>query len=181
MDKNITLEQEFDLVFKAHYSLVKKFALMLLKSEQDADDIAQEVFTRLWAKPQIWQNNPRIDKYIYAMTKHAIFDFLKHKRIERSYQQAQMEESLFKDLSPSGGDTLDTIYYKEVYLALQMAVEQFPERRRLIFEMSRIQGMSNLEIAEKLDISVRTVERQIYLSLVELKKIVFILFFLHFI
>ena len=161
MDKDITLEQEFDLVFKAHYSLVKNFALMLLKSGQDADDIAQDVFTRL-------------------LTKHAIFDFLKHKRIERSYQQAQMEESLFKDLSPSG-DTLDAIYYKEIQLALQMAVEQFPERRRLIFEMSRIQGMSNLEIAEKLDISVRTVERQIYLSLVELKKIVYILFFLHFI
>jgi RNA polymerase sigma factor, sigma-70 family len=114
------------------------------------------------------------------MTKHAIFDFLKHKRIERSYQQEQMEESLFKDLSPSDG-TLDAIYYKEVQLALQMAIEQFPERRRLIFEMSRIQGMSNLEIAEKLDISVRTVERQIYLSLLELKKIVYILFFLHFI
>ena len=65
-----------------------------------------------------------------------------------------MEESLFKDLSPSG-DTLDAIYYKEIQLALQMAVEQFPERRgRLIFEMSRIQGMSHLEIAEKLDISV---------------------------
>lgn len=62
-----------------------------------------------------------------------------------------------------------------------MAVEQFPERRRLIFEMSRIQGMSNLEIAEKLDISVRTVERQIYLSLVELKKSYIFLFFLHFI
>ena len=81
MDKDITLEQEFDLVFKAHYSLVKNFALMLLKSGQDADDIAQDVFTRLWAKPQIWQDNPGIDKYIYAMTKHAIFDFLKHKRI----------------------------------------------------------------------------------------------------
>ena len=40
MDKDITLEQEFDLVFKAHYSLVKNFALMLLKSGQDADDIA---------------------------------------------------------------------------------------------------------------------------------------------
>ena len=114
------------------------------------------------------------------MTKHAIYDFLKHKRIERSYQQAQIEESLFNDLSPSS-DALDAIYYKEIRLALQMAVEQFPERRRLIFEMSRIQGMSHLEIAEKLDISVRTVERQIYLSLVELKKIVFILFFLHFI
>ena len=43
MDKDITLEQEFDLVFKAHYSLVKNFALMLLKSGQDADDIASSV------------------------------------------------------------------------------------------------------------------------------------------
>ena len=39
MDESIKLEQEFDLVFKAHYSLVKNFALMLLKSGQDADDI----------------------------------------------------------------------------------------------------------------------------------------------
>ena len=62
MDKDITLEQEFDLVFKAHYSLVKNFALMLLKSGQDADDIAQDVFTRLWAKPQIWQDNPRSEE-----------------------------------------------------------------------------------------------------------------------
>lgn len=50
MDKDITLEQEFDLVFKAHYSLVKNSALMLLKSGQDADDIAQDVFTRLWGQ-----------------------------------------------------------------------------------------------------------------------------------
>ena len=99
MDESIKLEQEFDLVFKAHYSLVKNFALMLLKSGQDADDIAQDVFTRLWAKPQIWQDNPGIDKYIYAMTKHAIFDFLKHKRIERSYQQAQIEAVSYTHLT----------------------------------------------------------------------------------
>ena len=60
-------------------------------------------------------------------------------------------------------------------------IRDYKQAYCLIFEMSRIQGMSNLEIAEKLDISVRTVERQIYLSLLELKKIVYILFFLHFI
>ena len=75
MDKDITLEQEFDLVFKAHYSLVKNFALMLLKSGQDADDIAQDVFTRLWAKPQIWQDNPGIDKYNLCYDQTCHFDF----------------------------------------------------------------------------------------------------------
>lgn len=181
MNRDIRLEQQFDMVFKSYYSMVKHFALLLLKSEDDAGDIAQDVFTRLWAKPQIWQESTGIEKYIYAMTKHAVFDFLKHKRVERSYQQEQIDESLLKELSPSASDDiLDNIYYKEMQLALQLAVEQFPKRRRLIFEMSRLREMSNLEIAEKLGISIRTVERQIYLSLIELKKIIYFLFFLHF-
>lgn len=58
MDESIKLEQEFDLVFKAHYSLVKNFALMLLKSGQDADDIAQDVFTRLGAKRRFGRTTP---------------------------------------------------------------------------------------------------------------------------
>ena len=62
-----------------------------------------------------------------------------------------------------------------------MALERFPKRRKKIFEMSRLHDMSNQEIAIALHLSVRTVEHQIYLSLQDLRKIVFILFFLYFI
>ena len=61
-----------------------------------------------------------------------------------------------------------------------MTLERFPECRRKIFEMSRLHNMSNKEIAAALNIPVRTVEHQIYLSLKKLRKIIFILFFLHF-
>ena len=65
-------------------------------------------------------------------------------------------------------------------LIIRMALENLPERRRRIFEMSRFNNMSNQEIALSLHLSVRTIEHQIYLSLQVLKRIILILFFLSF-
>lgn len=171
--------QEFDALFRAHYSSVKHFIYMLLKSEEDAEDLAQDVFIKLWAKYGIWKDSKEISRYIYTTAKNATINFVKHKRLEEDYCNDQIQESLLKELFVSE-DPLNPIYYREAKLALELVIERFPERRRQIFEMSRFKSLSNQEIAAALDISVRTVEHQIYLSLQELKKIVFILFFLHF-
>lgn len=64
----------------------------------------------------------------------------------------------------------DTLYYEEALLLMRLTLDRMPERRRQIFELSRMQGLSNAEIAEQLQLSVRTVEHQIYLALKELKK-----------
>lgn len=59
----------------------------------------------------------------------------------------------------------EELYAKEINLLLKMAVEQMPEQRRKIFVLSRYRGLSNQEIADKLQLSVRTVERHLYLAL----------------
>lgn len=64
----------------------------------------------------------------------------------------------------------DPLYYEEALLLMRLTLDRMPERRRQIFEMSRMHGLSNAEIAEQLQLSVRTVEHQIYLALKELKK-----------
>ncbi len=172
------LPQHFEALFKSHFSSVKFFINMLLKSEEDAEDIAQDVFTKLWTKPEIWIDNDNKDNYIYAMAKNATLNFIKHKRLEQNYQEKQIQEHVIKELfTPE--DPLNPIYYKEIQLILEMTIERFPARRRKIFEMSRFDQMNHQEIASALNISVRTVEHQIYLALQELKKIIFIFFFLH--
>lgn len=117
--------------------------------------------------------------YIYAMAKNVAFDFIKHKRLENDYREEQIKKSTIKDLL-GFSDPLNSLYYKEMQLIIRMALENFPERRRRIFEMSRFNNMSNQEIALSLHLSVRTIEHQIYLSLQVLKRIILILFFLYF-
>lgn len=162
--KTIALAHQFEQFFTLNFPVVKKFASLLLKSEQDAEDIAQEVFARLWAQPGLWQEKTETGGFLYTVTRNLTLDFIRHRNIEHTYQE-QLEPELL-----GFNDPLDSMYYEELQLMLRLLLEQMPERRRQIFEMSRFRKMSNNEIAETLHISVRTVEHQIYLALSELRK-----------
>lgn len=168
----------FEKMFKTHFPKVKFFIFSLLKSEADAEDLAQDVFVKFLTNYQTWHNNGENEGYLYTLAKNITFDFIKHKKLENDYRDNQIQESLTKELFIE--DTLQSIYYDEVRLILELALERFPQRRRMIFQMSRFENMSNQEIAATLNISVRTVEHLIYLAIQELKKNIFILFFLHF-
>ena len=60
---------------------------MLLKSEEDAKDITQDVFTKLWTKPELWAEVPNPTPYIYTLTKSTTLNFIKHKKVELAYQE----------------------------------------------------------------------------------------------
>lgn len=176
--EEILLAQQFETIFNKYFPAVTSFVFMLLKSEEDAKDIAQDVFAKLWTQPEVWVGNTAIDNYIFAITKNSTFNFIKHKRIVQEYEEGVVKKSLIDELFNSE-DPFDPIYYREALLLIKLVLERQPERRRAIFEMSRFEHMSNNEIAETLNISVRTVEHQIYRTLVELKKTIFIAFFLY--
>lgn len=144
MNQDHCLVEQFEMIFRAHFSSVKFFINMFLKSEADAEDLAQDVFTKLWTNFETWQNNDGKEGYIYAMAKNVAFDFIKHKRLENDYREEQIKKSTIKDLL-GFSDPLNSLYYKEMQLIIRMALENFPERRRRIFEMSRFNNMSNLQ------------------------------------
>lgn len=179
MTEDTDLIKHFEKLFRTHFSKVKFFIFMLLKSEADAEDLAQDVFVKLWNNYETWRDNEGKEGYIYTIARNVTLDFIKHKRFEDDYRDEQIKESSIEELSLSE-DPLNPIYYDEIQLILKLALEQFPERRRTIFKMSRFGGMSNQEIATALNISVRTVENQIYLSLLKLREIIFIFIFLYF-
>lgn len=178
MTQNLYLVQQFEEVFRTHFSAVKFFIYKFLKSEADAEDLAQDVFVRLWANFESWKDNDGKDGYIYTIAKNLTLDFIKRRKLENDFCDKQVHENSIQELSGLI-DPLNTIYCSEILLILEMTLERFPNRRKKIFKMSRFDNMSNQEIATALQISVRTVEHQIYLSLQVLKKIIgFFLYFL---
>ena len=82
----IHLARQFEIIFTTHYSAVKYFAINLLKSEEDAEDIIRDVFAKIMDTTGGLAGKKDIGQYIYAMTKNTTFNFIKRKRLEQSYR-----------------------------------------------------------------------------------------------
>ncbi len=101
------------------------------------------------------------------MARNMIYDYYEHSLIEKNYQQKQQNKPAYDDLIE------EELYAKELSLLIDIAVEKMPPQRRHIFIMSRKDGLSNEEIARRLDISKRTVENHLTQALAELRKIAY--------
>ena len=169
----IDKKRNFEQLFTVMFPKVKSFAFKILKSEEDAEDIAQDVFVKLRNNEDAGRNRETLNSYLYTMVRNQIFNFLKHKTVESKYQ-----DFIFNKNDCSTNNIYDEIYTKELKLLYQLILSQMGEQRRKVYLMSREEDMSNKEIAEKLDLSVRTVERHLYLATKDLKKMmIFLLFF----
>ena len=174
------LDIRFEQFYAANFPRVKNFAKLLTKSEEDAEDIAQNIFLKLWTRPELLQDQETMTGYLYTVTRNEIFNLFKHQKVEQEYEDKVLKAQLLGELCDEDSSLLENLYYKEVLMLIRMTLSQLPDRRRRIFEMSRFNNMSNQEIALSLHLSVRTIEHQIYLSLQVLKRIILILFFLYF-
>lgn len=127
-------------------------------------------------QPELWLDNDKeLDNYIFIMTRNIVLNIFKHQQVEQEYQTEVIEKTFLYELTEKE-EILNSVYYKEMLLIIQLTLEKMPKRRRLIFELSRFRGLSHKEIADKLDVSIRTIEHQVYLALIELKKV--LLFFI---
>ena len=171
------IELKFQKFFTANFPKVKNFAQMLLKSEAEAEDVAQDVFCKLWLQPEIWLDTDKdLDNYLFILTRNIVLTIFKHQQIEQEYQDEVVERTFLYELTEKE-EILNNVYYKEMLMIVQLTLEKRPKRRRLIFKLSRFKGLSHKEIADKLDVSIRTIEHQVYLALIELKKILVLFIF----
>ena len=148
-------EKEFKELYLTYYPVMLRVAVYILKEEQAAEDAVQEVFLKVWNNPSILAGVEHIKAYLILTTRNLCFDKLKKQKRESDHILQLEPESPEVE---SGND--------EVFRGvLEEAVSKLPPKCRLVFSLSRFEGLSNDEIAEYLDISKRTVETQISLAL----------------
>ena len=170
-EKTNDMDARFEQFYAANFPRAKNFARLLTKSEEDAEDIAQNIFLKLWTRPDLWQGQESMTGYLYTVTRNEIFNLFKHQKVEQEYESHIIRSQLIGELCDEDTSLLENLYYKEIVLLVELALNQLPPRRKQVFEMSRIEGLSHKEIAEKLQIPVRTVEDHIYKTLTELRKV----------
>jgi RNA polymerase sigma-70 factor (ECF subfamily) len=148
--------QAFELIYNRYKGLLYIHAYKMLQDEDEAKDVVQELFTKLYARAGILLLKTTFSAYLYTSVRNRILDIIAHKKIKTDYL-ASLEEFVHM-----GVYTTDHfIREKELAFQIEKEVSLLPEKMRLIFEMSRNANLSHKEIAAKLDISDKTVKKQI--------------------
>jgi len=159
----------FEDMFVAYFTKVKCFILQLVRAESEAEELAQDVFVRIWTNHSSVDPDKSFDAWLFTVAYNTAMNYLKHKLVEDKYQEVHF--------SPDFATTPEEIMYaKEINLLIEMTVNRMPEQRRRIFQMSRNDGHSNEEIAGQLQITKKTVENQLSLALKELRKVISLFF-----
>ena len=163
--------EAFKTLFDMFFPKVKVFLVKFLKDDKAAEDIAQDIFVKIWSLGPSLPEIKSFNTYIYRMTKNAAINYLRDKKFS-----VEISDLMILDEK----DVEQEYYRKEKELLIRLMVEQMPPQRKKIFTMSRYQGLSNDEIARKLGISKHTVENSLSISLKELRELMlaFVIFFL---
>jgi RNA polymerase sigma-70 factor (ECF subfamily) len=135
---------------------------------QTAEDIVHDVFLKLWSDHSRLIIDQTIGSYLLRSVRNACLDYLKHQLVQDDYVSIATLELKKEELSYSD-DILNELIDKEQIESLYKAVKQLPDKCKEIFELTYIEEKENAEVARLLNISVRTVESQIYKALKKLR------------
>ncbi|NDV46584.1 RNA polymerase sigma-70 factor [Paludibacter sp. 221] len=155
----------FEDLFNLFYSRVKNFAQGMIKNEDTAEEIAQNVFMKVWMNREKLSADLSFSSYIFTITQNEVHDYFRSKYYFLHYQ-----ESLQKVDSKLEYEIDSEYNIKEIKELVNTTLLSMPEQRKLVFKLSREKFLTNDEIAQKLNISKRTVEKHISLALATIKK-----------
>ena len=162
MEKSVS---NFENLFLTNYQHAARIAYYLVRDKAKAEDVVQEVFLKLWQSHQALEKAKDPKAYILRAVKNQALDLVKSEEASKKkltgYFQLRLKESSEND---------NSLALDKVKSVIEKYVNELPPRCRLIFSMSRFEGLTNDEIANYLDISKRTVETQISYAVKKLKE-----------
>ena len=148
-------EYAFDFFFNYYYPGLCIYAQKMISiPEQEARDLVQDVFVKFWNDREKSDIRFSIRSYLFASVKNRCFDLLRKKDRNVKVQEITNE-------TPFADELFETFVLSELEALFNKSLDKLPEHCREVFEMSRLHGLKNREIAAKLDISEKTVENQI--------------------
>ncbi|CAM4323935.1 RNA polymerase sigma-70 factor [Zobellia nedashkovskayae] len=156
---NINSDAEFEFIFNLYHSKLLHIANNYVIKKEEAEEIVQEAFIKLWQKRRDLNLQPnKINDYLFIMVKNGCLDHLRKKKRQLSLHgpTQQIEDRI--NYNALSDDVATSIIAKELTEQIVQAIDLLPPRCKNVFVKSRVEGLNHKEISEKLQISTKTIE-----------------------
>ena len=153
----------FKQCFDRWFDEVRSYITYRCCDEELATDLVQEAFMKVWEKGIAYQEG-QTKGLIYKMANELWISYYRKTQSEKKYR-------LNFSFKREKNETEEQVYYEELKAKYEIALARLPEKRRVVFLMSRMEHLTYQEIAERLDVSVKAVEKRMKLALEELRKV----------
>jgi RNA polymerase sigma-70 factor, ECF subfamily len=164
-------EDAFRQLFAIYFHRLNDFARKVTRDDGISQDIAQEVFVKVWEKRNgIADINP--EAFLFRLVRNRCIDYIKHLKVINSHMNEVKVASVYEELYRIDfiGNEPYVLIEEELRDMIENTIRSLPERCREVFLMSRMHGLKNREIAEKLNISIKNVERHLSRALQTFRK-----------
>ena len=149
-------ERVFEAVFRQHYNALCQYGYSFLKDWDDTEEVVQAVFLVIWEKRGTLEINLSLKSYLYRAVHNRCLNRIKHLAVQAEHRNQMEAEPVQAFEAPA-----QLLMANELSDRLQEVIQLLPEQCRLIFTMSRFDELKYQEIADRLGLSIKTVENQI--------------------
>jgi RNA polymerase sigma-70 factor (ECF subfamily) len=164
-DKSLALqlargnEKAFEIIFKRYYQALCLFSRQFLEDDEQAEEAVQDIFVKIWEKRFSLSIETSLEHYLFRAVRNHCFNQLQRRKIKKRYAK-EMLENLEREIKTEE-------YYLEpdIKIKIDEAIGLLPPKRKKIFRLSREEGLKYKEIAEQMNLSIKTVEAQMGLAL----------------
>jgi RNA polymerase sigma-70 factor (ECF subfamily) len=149
-------QSAFEMVFRNFYQSLCRYAYSFLSDKDEAEEIVQSTFIQVWEKRSSIEIQTSLRSYLYRMVRNACLNVIKHEKVKQIHVSHEM-----KVVEKERALVDEVVHSNELELKISEAMKLLPEQCRLVFQLSRFEDLKYAEIADQLQISVKTVENQI--------------------
>jgi len=146
-------ESAFEMIFKTYYQPLCRYAYSFLQDKEEAEEVVQSSFINVWEKRNSIAIETSLKSYLYRMVRNACLNVIKHDKIKQQHvaHELAVTEATYESVAQK-------VYATELESKITEAIKTLPEQCRIVFQLSRFEELKYQEIADQLQISVKTVE-----------------------
>jgi len=148
-------KSSFKNLFELHYSPLCNFAYRITDDIDQAEDIVQDIFVKVWNDPDLLDGNKNINSYLYSMVRNRALEVIRRENISQKInQQLEYIQNNAATTNVEEDEIEKLLLVEQIYVSIR----QLPPKCSEVFTLSKVNGLTYVQIAEKMNISVKTVE-----------------------